>query len=71
MSVLIIGGGFAVLIATADLLTNSASLFGDVGKQTGRNTSSTAGAASKPLTATQAGAVNLNIAKTQQLVHHG
>lgn len=31
-----LGGGFAILIATADLLTNSASLFGDVGKQTGQ-----------------------------------
>jgi hypothetical protein len=28
-----LGGSFAILIATADLLTNSASLFADVGKQ--------------------------------------
>ena len=30
-----LGGAFAILIATGDLLTNSASLFADVGKQTG------------------------------------
>jgi hypothetical protein len=40
-----LGGGFAVLIGTADLLTNSASVFGDVNKQTGTTTSA-------PLTAT-------------------
>jgi hypothetical protein len=28
-----LGGGFAILIMTADILTNSASLFADVGKQ--------------------------------------
>jgi hypothetical protein len=28
-----LGGGFAILIATADLLTNSAGLFADVGQQ--------------------------------------
>jgi hypothetical protein len=30
-----LGASFAILIATADLLTNSTSVFADVGKQTG------------------------------------
>lgn len=44
-----LGGGFAVLIGTADLLTNSASLFGDVGKQTGHaTTTAVTGTATPP-----------------------
>lgn len=39
-----VGGAFAILIATGDLLTNSASLFADVGKQTGGQASSASAA---------------------------
>ena len=39
------GASFAILVATADLLTNSASIFSDVGKQEG--------SAAKPATASQ------------------
>lgn len=46
-----LGGGFAILVATSDLLTNSSSVFADVSKQEQAGTS----AAATSQTATQAG----------------
>ena len=37
-----LGAAFAILIATSDLLTNSASVFADVGKQSGQPTTTAA-----------------------------
>jgi hypothetical protein len=47
-----LGGSFAILIMTADILTNASNLFADVGKQQGATTSTGVPSAQQALAAT-------------------
>lgn len=51
-----LGGGFAILIATSDFLTNSGSIFADIGKQT-KQTGATTTAATATGTGQQANVI--------------
>lgn len=55
-----LGGGFAILIATSDFLTNSQSVFSDVTKQEGSAAGSTS-ASTTPNPQTQAATVGSNL----------
>jgi hypothetical protein len=47
-----LGGSFAILIMTADILTNASNLFADVGKQQGTASANTSSSPARPTTPT-------------------